>query len=120
MRNSAETAVPLACVPSAIPADERACHFALARKLFVELAKERKDLPAGYAFRFDADELETVSRFIANERKCCPFMTFEMEIAAASGPVWLRITGPHGTREVLDAELGLSGNEPAGSCCCKS
>lgn len=113
-------AVPLACVATAIPSAERASHFTLARRLFAELAKERKEFPSGYAFRFDADELETVTRFIANERKCCPFMTFAVEVAPESGPVWLRMTGPEGTREVLDAELSLSGNESAGSCCCKS
>lgn len=119
MRNSAD-AVPLACVPAAIPAAERSSHFALARKLFGELAQERRDLPSGYAFRFEADELEALSRFIANERKCCPFMTFELQIAPASGPLWLRMMGPEGTRDVLDAELNLSTNCLASSCGCGS
>ena len=61
---------------------------------------------------------ESLSRFIANERKCCPFMTFELEIAAASGPIWLRMTGPEGTRDVLEAELRLASGAPASSCGC--
>jgi hypothetical protein len=119
MRNSADAA-PLACVPAAISAAERSTHFALARKLFAELARERKDLPQGYAFRFEAGELEAISRFIANERKCCPFMTFELEIAPASGPIWLRMTGPEGTRAVLDAELNLCDNRLTRNCGCES
>lgn len=119
MRNSSD-AVPLTCVPAAIPAAERSSHFALARKLFAELALERKDLPNGYAFRFDADELETIACFIANERRCCPFMTFELEISPASGPLWLRMTGPEGTRDVLDAELNLSRNSLTSTCGCRS
>lgn len=119
MRNSAD-AVPLACVPAAIPAAERSPHFALARKLFIELAKERRELPSGYAFRFEASELEALSRFIANERKCCPFMTFELDVAPASGPLWLRMTGPEGTRAVLDAELNLSSNDLSSGCGCRS
>lgn len=111
-------ALPLACVPAAIPAAERSAHFALARTIFTDLARQRQDLRNGYAFRFDAAELETLSRFIANERKCCPFMTFELEIAPASGPIWLRMTGPEGTRAVLDAEFRLSGAAPASSCGC--
>jgi hypothetical protein len=75
VRNSTD-AVPVACVPSAIPAAERSAHFALARRLFAEIAAERKLLCDGYAFRFDASELEAVSRFVANERRCCPFMAF--------------------------------------------
>ncbi|HWM68262.1 MAG TPA: hypothetical protein VNO35_16850 [Steroidobacteraceae bacterium] len=98
----------LACVPSAIPATERTSHFALARELFTQLAQERTELPDGYAVQFRADAYEAVARFVANERKCCPFMNFEFSIARESGPIWLRMTGPAGTREVLQAELGLA------------
>ena len=97
----------LACVPSAIPAAERAGHFAIARQLFTELAQERTELPDGYAIRFQPDAFEAVVRFVGNERKCCPFMNFELSIAGESGPLWLRMTGPTGTREVVRAELGL-------------
>lgn len=117
VRNNTD-AVPVACVPGAIPAAERSAHFALARKLFAEIAVERKVLSDGYAFRFDASELEAVSRFVANERRCCPFMTFELEVAAAGGPLWLRMTGPEGTRAVLDAELNLASH--SGGCGCRS
>lgn len=103
-----EVAFDLACVPSAIPAGARAEHFVLAKKLFAETARERQTLPNGYAFRFDATALGEVVRFIDNERKCCPFMTFEVEVQPSAGPLWLRMTGPEGTREVLDAELKLS------------
>lgn len=103
-------AAALACVPSAIPATERAGHFALARELFTELAQERMELPDGYAIRFQSDAFEAVARFVANERKCCPFMDLELSIARRSGPLWLRMTGPAGTREVVQAELGLGGS----------
>jgi hypothetical protein len=99
----------LACVPSAIPARERAQHFVLARELLNTQAAERAELPDGYAFRFAAEKLVELVRFIDNERKCCPFMTFNLQIGPEGGPVWLRMTGPLGTREVLQAELGLQG-----------
>jgi hypothetical protein len=117
MRNSTD-AIPLACVPTAIPAAERSAHFALARKLFLELAEKREDLPSGYVFRFKVSALEPVARFVENERKCCPFMTFELEIAPASGPLWLRMTGPDGTRALLDAEFNLSGSSLSSRCGC--
>jgi hypothetical protein len=103
--------VPVACVPGAIAAEERSKHFARAKQLFAESAKERRALPNGYAFRFDVTVLEEVARFIENERKCCPFMTFEVEVGPAAGPLWLRMTGPDGTQAVLAAELCLS------NCC---
>jgi len=98
----------LACVPDAIPAQERAGHFALARELLIERAREQTDHENGYAFRFDADALTSLVLFVENERKCCPFMTFEIVVAPGSGPIWLRMTGPDGTCEVLRAELSLS------------
>jgi len=104
----------LACVPDAIPPAERTAHFARGCRLVHELAEERIDLANGYALRFGADALDEVVRFVANERKCCPFLDFELTIGAASGPVWLRMTGPAGTREVLAAELAR--NAP-GNCC---
>jgi hypothetical protein len=98
----------LACVPGAIPLAERPAHFALLARLFGEAVRERHDLPDGYAFRFDAESFEQVARFVANERRCCPFLTFTVELAQEAGPIWLRLTGPPGTRELLDAELGAA------------
>jgi hypothetical protein len=106
-------AAELACLPGAIPAAERQAHFELARELLNERAQERVALPSGYAIRFPPDALESVTRFVANERKCCPFISFELTLAPADGPLWLRMTGPEGTRRVLDAELNL-----ANSCGC--
>ena len=97
---------PLACVPGAIAADERAAHFELIRRLFGQAAEERRDEANGYAFRFAGDELASIARFVANERKCCPFLSFTIE-AGGDGPVWLRMTGPAGTREFLQAELPM-------------
>jgi len=76
----------LACDPSAIAASERAQHFTDASQLLRELAAERQELPNGIAFRFAPDSFEAVARFIANERKCCPFASFEVTIAPAAGP----------------------------------
>jgi len=100
----------LTCVPSAIPVAQRAQHFVLARKLLNQQAAERADLADGYGFRFEAGTLKELMQFIDNERKCCPFMQFELLISPDSGPLWLRMTGPDGTRAVLDAELSLGGN----------
>ena len=98
----------LACVHNAIAADERSAHFALIRHLFGELVQERADLSNGYAYRFHQEAYEQLARFVANERKCCLFLTFELEVGASLGPVWLRLTGPEGTQDVLRAELEAS------------
>ncbi len=95
----------IACVPGAIPKEERAAHFHLAKRLFSEIAEHREQLSDGYAFRFPADAIQEVARFVANERRCCPFMQFEISIAPNADSLSLRMTGPEGTRGVLDAEL---------------
>lgn len=98
---------PLACVPGGIPAAERTDHFALLQRLFQDEAQARQPLDAGYAFRFGAEAFDLVARFIANERRCCPFLTFNLRVTPPDGAVWLELTGPEGTREFLEAELPL-------------
>ena len=101
----AAATIPLTCIPGAIPASERSAHFALVSRLFGEAAREKQDLPDGLAFRFEADAFEEIARFVAKERRCCPFLAFAVEVSPDAGPLWVRMTGPVGTREFLDAEL---------------
>ena len=96
---------PLACDPAAIPVADRQQHFKLIEHLFGALAVARETVAGGYRFRFDPSALDQVTRFVENERKCCPFLTFVVEVASSPGPIWLQMTGPDGTREFLDAEL---------------
>ncbi len=100
-------ASPLVCVTDAIPAEARTAHSDLIAHLFGEAVQEVEELPEGFAFRFEARDLEAVARFVANERKCCPFLTFELTVTPAEGPLWLRMSGPSGTRDFLAAELSI-------------
>jgi len=36
------------------------------------------------------------------ERRCCPFLRFQVVAEAGNGPVWLEVTGPVGTRQFLE------------------
>jgi hypothetical protein len=97
--------VALACEAGAIPLADRPAHFALLDRLFGELSLGRVTSPGGYSYWFDPSALELIATFVKNERKCCPFLNFAIEVGAANAPVWLRLAGPEGTREFLDAEL---------------
>ncbi len=70
---------------------------------------ELRALPNGLAFRFapSSEELLALVQVIDLERKCCPFLTFRLTVEPQEGPVWLELTGPTGTREMLVSELGL-------------
>lgn len=105
MKHFAAEAPPVACVPAAIPADERGAHFQLILHLFENEVQEKTELPAGYKFRFPASSFDALSRFISNERRCCPFLTFELLVEPADAGIWLELTGPEGAREFLNAEL---------------
>ncbi len=68
---------------------------------------EVRELDDGYAVRFAGanDEAEALLRFIASERACCPFFTFELVFEEGQGPLWLRLRGPEGTKEIVEAML---------------
>jgi mercuric ion transport protein len=115
MQQEVEPSPALACVPGAIPALDRVGHFARARKLFGAAVQQRLALPNGYAFRFEPSHLPALAAFIVNERKCCPFLDFELTTTADA--VWLRMTGPLGTQAFLEAELGNGSWASAAPCC---
>ena len=62
MSRCADQGTALACVPTALTPEVRDEHFALIRQLFGRV-EERAALSNGYAYRFDADEIESVVRY---------------------------------------------------------
>jgi hypothetical protein len=95
----------LACDLSAIEPRQREAHQALAERLFTETVEAREEITAGYAFRFPAERYHDIVAFIANERRCCPFFTFTLEVTADRGPIWLRITGGDGVKASIQSML---------------
>jgi hypothetical protein len=98
---------PFACDLTAISPAERGAHQELVRRLVSETVGDILELPDGLAFRFPAAAYDTVVRFIARERLCCPFLTVTLEIGPERGSLWLRLTGPAGIKAFLRAELHL-------------
>jgi hypothetical protein len=92
------------CDVSAIPADQRDAHFALARSLLFADDRSVREVESGLAFDLHPDRLVDVARFVENERRCCQHLAFALEIPPRSGSLTLRITGP-GAREELRALL---------------
>ena len=117
MSSELRTTPAIACAPGAIPASERTTHFSLAAKLFNETAISRSALDDGYEFQFPTEALVAVAQFVMNERLCCPFMRFDIEMQAGTNVLVLRMSGPAGTREVLEAELHIDQRKPSGCGC---
>jgi hypothetical protein len=99
---------PFACNMSALDAEDRRRHKTVTEQMRA-LTKEAQALPDGYAFRFSAGQstILLVSEFIARERLCCPFFTFEMVAEQDDGPLWLRLRGRDGVKEFIKSEFGI-------------
>jgi hypothetical protein len=61
-----------------------------------------RELADGVAFRFPGDGawVARLAEFVAFERACCQFFTFELTFAPELGPVWLSLRGGEGVKEV--------------------
>jgi hypothetical protein len=95
----------IACDLTAIPANERERHQALARRLFGTAVREVREQADGYAFRFAAEEFAALAAFVANERLCCGFLTFTLETPPRAGDLWLRLSGDAAVKAFIAAEF---------------
>jgi len=82
----------------------------LARCLFPGV-DEIEELADGYAYRFPSDEVWTanVLDFVAAERRCCPFFTFEVVFTPHGGPLWLRLRGSDAIKAFVRDQLHVDG-----------
>jgi hypothetical protein len=106
MNNTLNETPSLACDLTAIPAGVREEHVITAPQLFA-LVKEVQELSNGFAIRFlnEPGRFMAIAKFIENERVCCPFFNFRLEVEPNSGPLWLRLTGGEGVKEILQTTL---------------
>jgi hypothetical protein len=75
--------------------------------LFQEV-EEVRELADGYAFRFAGSDA-TASRllqFTLEERRCCPFFTFELAFEPNEGPIWVRLRGSTNIKEFVASAWG--------------
>jgi|SRR6185295_15494699 len=94
--------LPIACTLS--DADFRQRREELL-KTVVGAVVEKRELDGGFAYCFppEAKWIAELAQFITFERECCPFLQFNLCIKPESGPIWLELTGPEGTKEFLQS-----------------
>lgn len=97
---------PVACALTSAELRERRTQVLA---LLQHRCEERLALPEGVRLQFApaGETLAALATLIDAERQCCPFLDFELTVAADGGPVWLTLTGPAGTRAFLETELGI-------------
>ncbi|HEY1908743.1 MAG TPA: hypothetical protein VGG91_22055 [Myxococcaceae bacterium] len=106
MKMLVSTLLVLLCSLVAAAPDERAhCNLAALtsadrardRELVPVLAAallERKELPDGYAYRFDRRVLKLLGEWVEIEAKCCQPLSYELSLEPQpGGALWVRITG---------------------------
>lgn len=95
----------LFCNLEAIPVENRKTHQEIAQHLVKEARLEIKELSDGFALKFPAEAYGRITQYIANERLCCPFFTFELIITANQGPLWLHWRGSEEIKAFLAAAI---------------
>lgn len=62
---------------------------------------------SGYAFRFPSDDASfaALNEFIVLERRCCPFLDFNLTVPRGNGEIVLELSGPDGAKEFIAANF---------------
>ena|SRR5215468_5363449 len=108
---------PIACNLDALDRAEQARRAELARSV-VGRARRAVETADGFALQIEdvpaliGDALE----WVRLERRCCPFLRFELAFDTDAGPVWLRLGGGPGVKDFLAAS-GLAASAAAREAC---
>jgi hypothetical protein len=97
----------LACDLEAIGAAERRRYSSLTHQLKAAVLQQR-ELPDGFAWELDEKKLSFVeaAEWITFERRCCPFLTLQLEATGNHTGYWVNLQGPAGVKAFLVAEFG--------------
>jgi hypothetical protein len=85
---------------------QRESHIQTTTEL-IQSVQSVQEVENGYEFTFpnESELILKIAEFISNERLCCPFLKFSLDVFSDIEPVTLTLTGPIGTREFLRAEF---------------
>jgi hypothetical protein len=85
---------------------QRELHIQSTKQLF-EAVQDVQEVRNGYQFVFtnETELISKIAEFVSNERLCCPFLKFSLDVSSDSEPISLSLSGPEGTQEFLRAEF---------------
>lgn len=91
----------IACTPAGVPADKRQRWIEVGVEIYGAV-EELQELPDGYACRLPSDAATVLraAEYVTLDRLCCTFARWELRVEPNGGPLWLRLTGPEGTKEL--------------------
>ena len=99
----ASVETPIACKLEVFTPDERARHRELGKRV-IRQRRSVREVADGWAIELPADPqmCRDALDFALLERRCCPFLTFSLEIRDGEGPLWVHLTGREGVKEFLE------------------
>lgn len=101
---------PIACDLTVFTTSERVEHRQLGDSLFAQVQQvvEHSD---GFTlvFELEATMDQRIERWLAKEKLCCPFFSFETTREQAPPSLKLRISGPAGSKLILQGEFDARG-----------
>jgi hypothetical protein len=106
MNTEPDATPPIACDLTAIPDQAREGHLLTTTQIF-QAVQAIYEKPDGYTLRLPNEEgmWLSLARFVENERRCCPFFRFGLEVEPDGGPLWLRLAGAEGVKDLLQTLL---------------
>lgn len=98
---------PIACQLKALDAAGRARQKELLARVRA-MVLETIERPTGFELKLPATRATFIeaAEWVGLERLCCPFAEFALEWRG-DDTVWVRVTGPDGSKDVLAAEMGF-------------
>jgi len=96
------TEISIACNLNAISSDRREQWIETVKQVYASV-QEVQNMPDGYRFLLPTNSamLLKVAEYISNERLCCAFLGFTVEIEPNGGTFWLRLSGGEGVKEYM-------------------
>jgi hypothetical protein len=85
---------------------QREAHIQTTNELIQEV-QSVQEVENGYEFLFPnkTEFISKIAEFIANERLCCPFLEFTLNVGLHGEPISFSLNGPIGTQEFLRTEF---------------
>lgn len=94
--------IPVVCDLSALP--NRDHHERITETLFTQTIT-LTETDTGYQVELPITAFKLASEFVDGERRCCPFLHFELIIVPAADVLQLRIKGDDEAKALLQNEL---------------
>ncbi len=98
--------LPIVCDRGTLASSEPTRQRELWASLLADV-EERRELEEGYALKLPAARLRDAAELMGIERRCCGFLKLRLDAEASEPHIWFTLSGPPGSKRVLDAELEL-------------